>query len=552
MTPRPRRRRARLLPLALLAALPELLLGCKERPRAEPPRPASPATLVVATRVDISGFNELIAASTRQFDQDVWSGLFLRLVEEQPDFQRHPPTFAPQLARSWERSPDGTTLTFHLRDDVRWSDGVPVTAADVRFTWQAQRSPEVGWPSASYKEPIRDVEVVDAHTVRFHFHRAYPKQLLDANEGFILPAHAWSKLPFARWPESADWFRDHLVVDGPFRVEEWKPRESLTLRANERYYRTGRPRLARIVFRIVPDEAARLQELLSGKAGFLEALQPDRAAEVERAPGRRLLSVWPRRYAAIIWNTRRRPFDDAVVRRAITLAIDRERLSEAIWGGRARVADSPIPSTVWAHAADLHPWPYDPAQAKRLLADRGFRDSDGDGLLDRDRKPLSFELSTNVEDPTRRDAVVLVQEQLRRVGIAVRPAVREAGAQVAKLQGHDFDAAVFVFGIDTGLDLRYGFDSRDPNGTNFGGYRNPGVDRLLDEIDRVPELLAAKPLLERLQRILHEEQPFTFLWEPPLLIGLDARLRATPSPLSTYQGLEDWELATAPAGPGRP
>jgi peptide/nickel transport system substrate-binding protein len=538
-TPR-RRHVACLLALALFA-------GCREReaaaPSATPAPPPAPTTLVIATGVDISGVNELVASATRQFDQDVLSQLFLRLAQEQPDYAEHPPTFAPQLASSWDSSPDGLTLTFHLRDDVKWSDGVPVTADDVRFTWQAQTSNEVGWPNAYLKDSIRDVEVADPHTVRFHFTRRFATQMLAANEGLILPAHAWSKLPFAQWPESADWFRDHLVVDGPFTIERWKPQEEVVLRANAGYYKPERPRLERVVFRVVPDEAARLQELVGGEAGLVEGVPPDRTDEVSRVPGRRVQSVWIRAYTAIVWNTRRPPFDDPKVRRALTLAIDRPGLVEAVWHGRARIADSPVLSTVWAHPADLHPLPYDLAEARRLLAEAGFRDTNGDGVLERRGKPLRIELSTNIGNQLRHDALVLIQDQLARAGVAVTPAFRESSAQRAKLTAHEFDGALTAWGMPTDLDLRYGFDGRDPQGTNWGRYSNREIDRLLDEIDRQPDLAAAKPLFVRIQQLIHEDQPYTFLWEQPRFIGLDARLTATPSALSTFTGLEDWQLA---------
>jgi len=527
------------------------LVACRGRENAAPAPSAGPAaplptTLTVASGSDISGVNELLASATRQLDQDVLGAMFLRLAREQPDFQQHPPTFAPRLARSWEPSPDRLALTFHLRDDVLWSDGVPVTADDVRFTWQAQTSSDVAWPSSYLKESIRDVEVVDPHTVRFHFTRAYPTQLLDANEGFILPKHAWSPLPFSKWSGSADWFRDHLVVDGPFTLERWKPQEEIVLRANPRYFEAGKPLLKQVVFRLVPDTAARLQELLGGAAQIVESVPPDRADEVARAPGRRLDQLWARRYTAVIWNTRNPPLDDAAVRRALTMAIDRQALVEALWHGRARVADSPILTSVWAHPADLHAWPYDPAAARRLLASRGFRDANGDGIVERDGKPFTIELSTTTSDQNRRDGLVLIQDQLKRVGVKVVPAFREPAALNAKLAAHDFDGALVTWGIDTGLDLRYGFDSRDPDETNWGRYKNAEVDRLLDEIDRQPDLAAAKPLFARVQHLIHQDQPYTFLWEPPVFVGRDARLRATPSAISTFTGLEDWAFVAQP------
>jgi ABC-type transport system substrate-binding protein len=144
----------------------------------EPPRRGG--SVVLGWTAEPASVNEVISASSVVTDEVLFR-MFLHLVEEQPDFEEHPPTFAPQLARSYEWSADHKALTFHLRDDAVWSDGVPITAEDVRWTWQAQTNPEVGWDSSFMKEGIKDVEVVDSHTVRFHYDRVYSKQLLDAN-----------------------------------------------------------------------------------------------------------------------------------------------------------------------------------------------------------------------------------------------------------------------------------------------------------------------------------------------------------------------------------
>ena len=167
--------------------------------------------------------------------------MFLHLYEEQADFQQHPATFTPQLAKSYEWSPDHKVLTFHLRDDVVWTDGVPVTSADVRWTWQAQRDKDVAWELADSKHWIDDVEAVDPRTVRFHFSRVYAKQLLDANEGPVFPKHAWETLPFAKWRQSGDWFRQHLVVDGPFTIASWQPQQQIVLQRNDKLLREGAP-----------------------------------------------------------------------------------------------------------------------------------------------------------------------------------------------------------------------------------------------------------------------------------------------------------------------
>jgi peptide/nickel transport system substrate-binding protein len=519
-----------LLPLLLLAG------ACKRR------EPAAPPTLVVAGGSDFDGPNELVDAGARQNEQEIRGALFLHLLRERPDYQDHPPTFAPELARAWRFSADRLTLSFELRDDARWSDGAALTAEDVRFTWQAQTSPEVGWTAAYLKERIREVEVVGPKTVRFHFTSSYPGQLLDANEGFILPRHVWGKLPFARWGESADWFAENLVVSGPFTLRSWRRGEELVLARNPRYYRPGRPRIERVVFRVVPEEATRIQDLLAGNAHVVEAVPPDRVDEVEGDPDSRVAALWARQYTFIAWNTRRPPFDDAQVRRALTLAIDRAALVETLWRGHARVAVSPIPASVWAHLAELRPWPYDPRAARRLLAERGFRDGDGDGIVERNGQPFSFELSTTSTSQLRRDAVVLIQEQLRRVGVEARPAFREPGTQLARLDAHEFDGALSAFGIDTGLDMRHAFHSGQAGDSNWGRYADPEVDRLLDRIATQTEPRRALPLYHQLQRLLHRDQPYTFLWEPQSLVGLAEGLQGSPSPLRTLEGLDEWRF----------
>jgi peptide/nickel transport system substrate-binding protein len=551
------RARPRLQPLPCLALLLAALAvaSCRraDEPAAAPPPPPRP--LVFATGADFTGANELLGGSSR-VDHEIRSQLYLHLLRENPDYQEHPPTFAPELARAWRFSPDRLTLTFELRDDLQWSDGTPITADDVRFTWQAQTSPEVGWGSSYLKESIRDVEVAGPHTVHFHFTRSYPGQLLDANEGFVLPAHAWRQLPFASWPEGADWFASHLVVSGPFTIADWRPQQELVLARNPRFRdlapaptpapADGEPDgvpVERVVVRVVPDEATRVQELLAGAADVVDAIPPDRVAEVEASPNAAVATLWARQYTFIVWNTRRPPFDDPLVRRALTIAIDRPALVETLWGGHARVGSSPIPSTVWAHPPDLEPWPHDPEVARRLLAARGFADADGDGVLERDGQPFRFELSTTSGNQLRRDAVLLIQEQLRRVGVDARPAFLEPAAQRARTAGHEFDGALAAWAIDTGLDLRYAFHSAETDDGNWGSYANPGVDQLLERIAEEPDPAAALPLFHEVQELLHQDQPYTFLWEPQQILGLSERISgATPTPLRTLTDLHRWRL----------
>jgi peptide/nickel transport system substrate-binding protein len=530
-------RSARACWLLAFGALVVLLSGC----RGEDARSPSD-TLVVAIPSDITGVNELIASTL--MDTEVRAQLFLNLVEEEPDFREGPPSFHPALARSWSRSDDGLSLTFELRDDVTWSDGVPVTAEDVRWTWQAQTAPEVGWSYSFAKEQITEVEVLGPHRVRFHFASDYPRQLLDVNIGAIFPRHAWSQLPFDQWRGNAQWFVDHLVVNGPFTLERWVPQQEVVLRRNPAYHRQGLPRLERVVLRVIPDEGARFEQLLAGRVHLVEAPPAGRAARLAEHPEVELLALPSRIYGFLAWNTHNPLFADPEVRRALSMALDREALVEALYHGHARVGITPILTTVWAFDPRLEPLPYDPDAARRILEDRGWHDR-GDGILQRDGVPFSFELTTNTGNQLRQDAVVLIQDQLRRIGVEARVRLLEFQTLVSRNESRDFDVTLGAWAVDTSLDLRYAFHSAESEGgANYGAYSNPEVDLLIEAIAREGDPAQALPLFHRLQAILHEEQPYTFLWEPDWLIGIHRRVQgARPNALRTLFELEEWHLA---------
>lgn len=535
--------------LLLAAALP-LLTACggtdgepggasAQGAQAEQPRRGG--TAVIGWSAEPASVNELIVPGTA-INTEVVRQLFLHLVKEQPDFEQHPPTFAPQLAESYEWSPDHRTLTFHLRKDVKWSDGVPVTAEDVRFTWQAQRDPDVAWENASMKESIADVEVVDPHTVRFHLSRAYSKAFLDVNEGGILPKHAWGKLPFSKWRESADWFRQNLVVSGPYTLDSWTPQQQFVLKRNESYYLPDRPYIDRVVIRNIPDQSSLMTQLFSGEIDFAPQISPAERERVKADSRLELIPYWFRLYVIVIWNTTDPLFSDPEVRRALTLGIDRQTIVDTLLGETGRVAVSPIVSNVWAHDRTLRPWPYNPAEARRILEARGWKDTDGDGVLDKDGKPFTFELDSNAGNQQRNDAAVMIQEQLKKVGVQVKPQVLEFNTLVERATTGQFESMVFGFTMDTGLDLSNQFHSsaERPEG-NFGAYKNPEVDRLIERTLSVPEIEQAKDDFVRIQRILHQEQPFTFLWESQRLSAVNKRLRnVKPNVLFSLFNLEDW------------
>jgi len=525
--------------LAAGGALAGLALAACARPALDAPPAERP--WIVATSVDFAGVNELVAPNVR-FTREVQDLLFLGLLDEQPDFADHPPTFAPALAERWELSPDGLEIGFHLRPDARWSDGRPITARDVEFTHRAQLAAEVAWPYAESKRVIESLRVVDAQTVVFRLRAPGPYRLVDVNDGNILPEHVWGGIPFAEWRAAGDRFRASAVVSGPYRIAAWRPGLELELEPNPHAPSHGGAAARRVVFRVTPDPAALVERLLAGEFDFADGLQPLDAERVARAAGLRLLTSASRQYDYIAWNLRRAPFDDPGIRRALTLAIDRRQLVDALWRGRAEIAAGPVPSNAWARDPELAPWPYAPAEARALLAARGYADADGDGVLERDGKPFAFELLTNSGNRLRADAAVMIQEQLARIGVRATPRQLELNTLTELNLAGDFDATLLGWTIDTTLDFRAYFHSQEQaEGWNFIAYSNPEVDAALDAVRAAPDALATREPLLRLQRLLHHDQPYTFLWEPTRLAAVrDGIDGARISPLSALASLPQW------------
>ncbi len=491
---------------------------------------------------DVQSWNPYLADD--DLSDEVLGLLYPSLAIEQADYREHPPSFAPNLASVWELSDDGLELVFHLEPEARWSDGVSVTADDVVFTWQVQLAPQVGWSASYIKDAIESVEAVDPHTVRFRFSRCYPYQLMDANDGLIVPRHVFGAIPFEQWTD-VDWAA-RAVSAGPFAVAAVHPQQDIVLARNPGYWRAPRPRLDRIVIRIVASKEGALTQLFAGGLDLIRGVPPDDAQRVADDPQLRLLSFPDRGYSYIAWNTRRPELAEVAVRRALTMAIDRQGLIDAALHGYGSLAVGPVLTSMWAFDRDLRPLPFDPAAARRDLAAAGWRDDDGDGVREHDGRPLAIELMTSAENEVRQDMCVLIQRDLERVGVAVELRFVEWGSMLAWLERGEFDAALSRWSEPTQVDLEEVWHSTDPaqRGFNYPAFDDPEVDRLLDEVAGLADTSAQKPLLDRIQQIIVARQPYTFLVEHQRLVGVNRRLQgAEINDAALFFNVDDWWLA---------
>jgi peptide/nickel transport system substrate-binding protein len=496
----------------------------------------APTTLVLGTRAEPRSLNPIAITSSEA--QQVVFLIFQKLLQEQDDFM----SFKPGLAESYSWSDDHLDLTFVLRKDASWSDGVPVTADDIRFTWSVHTDTTVAWPNASIKARIRDVVVKDARTVMFRFQERYLYQLMDANDGVILPKHLLGAIPRAKLKAAP--FGRAPVGNGAYMLKRWEAGQYIDLVLNPRY-RGETPRIERVMIKLVPDVVTLVAQLQAGEIDMLEGLNSsDLAGLNEKRGDVAILDVPSRRMNFVAWNNTRPFFASREVRRALSMAIDRRALIKSVWGGYARECTSPVVPILWAFDPTIPPIPFDPAAARKALASQGFKDTDGDGVVEREGKPFELELLVN-DVPQRVDAVTMIQAQLKAAGVKVNLRVMEYNAYINRILAADYDAALVEWKVATRVDLTNLFHSSAvrPKGYNFFGYSNPEVDRILDEAGAQWETDAARALWVRAQRLIYEDQPCTFIAIPQELTAIDDRFcNVTPSPISIFAHITDWRI----------
>jgi peptide/nickel transport system substrate-binding protein len=541
--------------LALLAAA-----GCSREPapKSAPGESAQPepgGTIVVAMGQEpesLVPYGERTAAAS-----EVEGFLFRMLAITNPDFG----SFSPDVARAWEWSPDRKALTMSLRNDVYWSDGVQLTADDVAFSFEVARDSVVGWRSRHWKREIEACEVVDPFKVRFRFGSTFLEQFRYAKEGWIVPKHLLARLPRDQWRTSA--FAHAPVGCGAFKLESWEPGQRIVLVRNERFFGAPKPWLDRIVLEFVPEPSTAVGRLRAGSVDVVASpdlpLRDAAALRDEFAAGKsdvRVLSVPGRSYDFIGYNANDPLFGDRRVREALTLAIDRREIVRALCHGFAEVLDGPIVPILWAHNPRLPAVPYDPEAAKRLLAEVGWRDTDADGVLDKNGVRFEFSLITNSNNPLRTQAIVPVQENWRRIGVKANLEAMEMQAALQRRTDRKYQA--YYGGWESGLAVTatleglWSCTSRKGR-SNFTDYCNPRVDSLnaLAAVQTDPE--SAKPMLFEAQSILAADHPYTWMYCEQTVIGIGPRVQGVVvDGRGSFVNMEDWyvpaRLRARPAG----
>ncbi len=503
-------------PALLLLAL--ALAGCGSEAGGAPgdadgSRPAAPAygdTLIEVLRGNVSGLIPNILTDSESFE--VAGLLYNGLVKRDRDLN-----LVGDLAESWTLSPDCRELTFRLRRDVRWHDGHPFTAADVLFTHHTMVHPKT--PTA-YRESflaVDRIEAPDPYTVHITYGQPYAKAL-QSWETWILPRHVLEPWVLEGRLREAPQNWSAPVGTGPYRFRELRAGEKIVLTANPDYFEKGRPHIARVVYRIIPSQATVFMELKARgvDVATLTALQYRRQTEYPafRKAYRKF------RYAADTYtyfgfNLKDPRFADRRVRQAFAHAINKQELIEGVRLGLAREATGPYKPGTWPYNPNVRTYPYDPARARQLLAEAGWKEKNAEGLLVKDGRPFTFTLLTNQGNDERKRVAEIIQAALREIGVGVEIRTIEWSSFLKEfIRKRRFEAIILGWGITPDPDQYELWHSSKtgPEQLNIVSYANPEVDALLERGRSSCVQAERKRSYDRLQEVLAEDQPIVFLY----------------------------------------
>lgn len=486
-------------------------------------KPAQGSTLIVGSLEEPGNLNAISALPHHYPEHVPLTLLYDSLTEFLPDGK-----IGPRLAESWQTSPDGLTFTFKLTDRAKWPDGRPVTADDVKFTFDAMMNPDTK-ASAEGVETVKSVEVADPRTVVITLKQVTPHFLARAGARGIIPKHLLEGQDIAKAA-----YNKQPISSGPYRFVSWTPGQAIVMEANPDYWR-GAPKIGRVIFKIIPDQNVVLTQLRSGEINYA-LLEPRNLAAVQNIPGLKLYESPTPRFFDIAPNYTRGLFDDLKVRRAIMHGIDRQAIVEKVLLGKGAVIHANTAPVSWAHNPNVPKYPYDKARAAALLQEAGWAPG-ADGVLQKGGRRLAFAVMINNYDRTLEQALTVAQQNLKEIGVELSIDRVEPGVFNARRSAKDFDALARVW------NPVYDPDQAGLLVTgNFYGYSHPEVDRLARAALATNDQAERKQLYDELQVVLANDLPRLWLYtENELHVVSDRISGVQPHPVGLFWNLKDWE-----------
>jgi len=508
--------------LPLIAIIPLLFLVCTKK--VEPIKGETGGRLVIGT-TDLPAAISPLAPSIFG-SNDILDLLFMSLHRIDPKTGK----MKPELASSWEFSEDLTSITYYLRTDVKWWDGQPVTAEDVLYTYERMKDPNTNYPNAASLRFIKDVKVVGTYAIRFTFDRIYADLLTDSDI-MPIPKHVYEKL-------GSENFGLKPVGNGPYKVKEFLPGSYLLLTNNENYYR-GRPPLDEIDIRFYADINTMKSDFAQGNLDLVLNLNPMVASELAGNKNITIDSKPGNTFTYVGWNLSNEFLADKDFRKALTMAINRSKILTDIYSGMGKLSLGPLPPSSWGFNANIAPIEYNLAKAKDALKQKGYQERNG--FLEKGNKPLTFTIITNSENPERVEILNQVASDLKALGIKVNARAMRVDSFIAAVVTKKFDGFIMGWSIGDKIDPSVYWHSEAAKGRfNFSSYKNKKVDSLIDEGVTMLNRKKAKEIWGEFQKVVYDEQPYSFLIVPNEISALYKRVRGADEGVKLASAYTYW------------
>lgn len=473
----------------------------------------------------------------------------------------------PNMAESYEMSDDQLTLTFKLKEGIKWHDGKPVTAEDVAFTFESMAKPDYTGPRYGDVEGLKGaaachngetdkvegITVVDDHTVKFEFAQPYAPGLSKIGaDRAIIPKHIWGDIPLGEWQKKTE-LMNKPIGCGPYVLKEFVPGQYVELEAFEDYY-AGKAKTPKFIFKVSNQDTV-IAELTSGEIDIadISSLKSQDIKTLEDN-GVKVTSYTGITSQYMGFNLREKIFQDKKVRQAITYAIDRTLMVDKLLEGRATIIDAPLLPTSWAYPEDgvLNPYKADPEKAKSLLKEAGWEDKNGDGIVENSAgEAFKVTLKYPVGNKMREQSAPIIQANLKAVGIDVELEIMEFAALLDQVMAnHEFDLYLMGSSLDTDPDPKpiwHSSSASDEKGNsawNIVGFRNPEADKLMDDALKTTNQDERKAYYKEFCKIVNEEAAEVLLYAPKVIKAYSGKLEGyDPSTFNDYYNLTDWYLS---------
>ena len=509
----------------LLLAVWSLLAACAKRETVQAPAqttvtqtaapgPRAGGRLIRRLESDINTLNYVL--QTTEDERQVLQYVYDPLIDFNAELEPTPGT-----AARWEIADGGRTYILHLDPRAVFSDGKPVTAADVLFTLEKiadEESVQFGaWFAGLDREQTK---AVDDRTVRVVFKEPRVSQLLAFNIG-VLPRHVYGKGKFKTLSA--------VVGNGPYVVQRRETGKSVLLARNENYWR-DKPAIDSVLFRVIADDTQALNALKRGELHVMRLNNDVWAREKDDPKVAQRLAFYDSyqfMYNCVPWNLRDPLFAEAQVRRALAMAFDRQSVIERLYHGNARATSGPFTPDIWAYNPNVNPIEFNLEGAAALLGSAGWRDTDQDGVLDRAGKKFAFTMLIASGSSTSVAQSQIYQDALKKIGVDMTISTVDGAAFFDRVVKGDFQAALMAWTNDPDPDIFSLFHSSQapPEGLNINHYKNAEVDQLLERGRREFDRARRTAIYHQLHEIVAADQPYLFMVQVGLKWAVDKRVQ---------------------------